>query len=281
MRLPIKLSDAFWPSWLHRFIGANLRKDPRILIRGNHQSQDPGAHSEAISCFKFGTTFKTTGFRRHRLSDELIAPYFRKDLTVLDIGASDGITALNLMEKAAFNFRKYYVTDYNLEVSYLWSGRRCFFYSPEGDCILIGSPFFVSYPQESALVRRLYRRDLQKLQPQREKATTLQLIHPRLAELARSGEQVHISRYNVFDPWPGEQPQLIKIANVLNFNYFNEETIRSAIVNLRNTLPEEGLLLVVENRPEEQAALYRREEGTFKLLAQIGPGADIDHLIRK
>ncbi|MCB0619048.1 MAG: hypothetical protein KDC32_05180 [Saprospiraceae bacterium] len=278
MRLPVKLSDSFWPSWLYRFIGANLRKDPRILVSGK-AGADPDARSKAISCFKFGTTFKTTGYRRHRLSDELVTPYFREEMTVLDIGASDGITSLDLMEKVGFRFRRYFVSDYNLEVRYLWSGARCFFFSPEGACILIAGPLFVSYPGESGFVRRLHRRTLQRLQPQLAQAPSLQLIHPRLADLARQDDRIRILRYNVFEPWKDEQPQLIKIANVLNFNYFSTAEIEGALKNLLQTLPDSGLLLIVENRPGEQAALYRKNNGRFELLEKIGPGVDIHQLV--
>ena len=134
MRLPLKLNKQFWPFFLTRFIPA--KQDPRILLSEQNHLDIKSflrSFSDAISSFKFGTTFKTTSDKRHKRSDELLIRYFKETntdlntLCFLDIGASDGITSYNLMEKLNFVFKSYYLTDYNLSVKYIQTGKYLFF----------------------------------------------------------------------------------------------------------------------------------------------------------
>ena len=273
MRVPVKLNDYTWPVFLRKFIGNNLRQDPRILIPGfRKKTPDPLAVTQAISCFKFGTTFKTTQNNRHVLSDQLIQEHCQKDTVILDVGASDGITSFNLTQKLGDRFTQYFVTDYNLYTYAKLVGKTAFFYDQAGHCILIANNRFLYYPQESD---RLQVRFAAHLEMELSELQQVQLIHPKLAAAAAEDDRIQIRQFSVFDQWAETQPNLIKVANVLNPQYFSSEQIKNALRNLHQTLPEDGLLLIIENRREEQSALYQKQGEGFVELQQVGPQIDI------
>ena len=179
MRLPVKLNDHSWPRFLRRLVGRNLCRDPRILIPDFAPAErDPLTVSEAISLFKFGTTFKATWSGRHLLSDQLLVPYCRPDSIILDVGASDGITAVELISKLGANFRHYFATDKNVRTHVRTEERTAFFYSEEGACVLIADDRFVYYPQESQRLRRRFARRLEVPREEFDELQEVELINP-------------------------------------------------------------------------------------------------------
>ncbi|HHJ50700.1 MAG TPA: hypothetical protein ENJ88_07365 [Phaeodactylibacter sp.] len=291
MKFPIKPNDAFWPGALRRLIGAHLRKDPRSLLQGHQLSGK--AFSQAVSNLRLGGTFKTTRPGRHALSNELIRSQgLPEDAVILDLGASDGITSLELMQALNFSFKKYYVTDLFPEVHYLQRGQKVFFFEPRGRCTLIADRFFVYYPQFSRLARRLFRKELAEFEKLRQEGSLalkkVPLIHPALQKEQRQRpQQIHIQRHDLLQKWSEEQPFLIKAANVLNPGYFPPEKLQQALKLIFEALPEKGLFLLVENRiprrrdesgrkvRREAAALYQKHNGNFQLLAKVGAETEL------
>jgi SAM-dependent methyltransferase len=282
MRLPVKLNNAFWPGFLRQLIGQNLRTDPRILFRAEDaapNAADAKKVTEAISAMKFGTTFKTTADQRHRQADDLLlSDGVSPHEIILDIGASDGITSLNLIERLGSDFKTYFVTDYNLYTDAFRKGNKVFFFDTEDRCILIAGPLFVFYPQDSNLVRKLFQRSIPRLLQAKNSGKRITLIQPALKKQQATDPRIQVERYNIFEAWTGKQPTVVKVANVLNAGYFPNEVIIQALRNLHQTLPPGGRLLIVENRQQIQAGLYRREENGFAEISTVNT-PDIHHLI--
>ncbi len=279
MKLPIKLNRDGWPRWVGHLLGRHAKRDPRLLAEPERGDED-GDVSAAISAFKFGDTFKTTRPGRHLRSDRLLLDRADPDSTViLDIGASDGSTSLDLVRCLGASFRRYYVTDHNLDVSYVADGGGVSFFDTSGRCILIAGPRFVSYPEESRLVQRLHADRIGRAKKRLDGAVSVPLIHPSLSDLTTADDRVVIRQYDMFDPWDGEPITVVKVGNVLNRAYFTASQIQAVLDNLLNMLPEGGLLLLVENRPGEQAGLFRRDGGRFVTEAAVGPGVEITDLV--
>ncbi|MCX6064370.1 MAG: hypothetical protein NT121_01230 [Chloroflexi bacterium] len=102
MRFPVKFNRSFW-----RNIPKTLPSaaDPRILCHGD---VDEITFTRAVSTFKFGATFKSTQKARfpHSILELSHLEYGAKPI-ILDVGASDGSTSLDVMR--AIPFEKYYV----------------------------------------------------------------------------------------------------------------------------------------------------------------------------
>jgi hypothetical protein len=224
MRAPIKINRA----WLARPLWGVLPSadDPRVL--GDPQL-DEGSFSRAVSTFKFGATFKTTQKQRFPLTLEALARlHFAAPPVVLDVGASDGITSVDVMQRVPF--RKYYVTDLNVEVRRKSFGRRTFFYDSSEACILIVDDWWIYYPDTRGavaplgwLARAAFRR---APQPGPE-ASRLSLVNPSLQRML--SERVVATRYDMYEAWQAEKVDLLIAANVLNRVYFTERQLHAAL----------------------------------------------------
>jgi hypothetical protein len=95
MRLPIRLNRAGWPASFGRLSVSfdDLRPLTRDLC-----VLSPAEFSIAVSRLQFGITFKTTRPGHHKQSDRLLLEtYYGSKPVILDVGASDGSTSLDLI----------------------------------------------------------------------------------------------------------------------------------------------------------------------------------------
>jgi hypothetical protein len=99
MRAPIKLNRSFWPKLLCRFLPSAA--DPRSICRSTISFTE---FTQAVSVFKFGTTFKTSQKARFPLTIASLAELkFSSPPVILDVGASDGTTSLDVMQTLTFS----------------------------------------------------------------------------------------------------------------------------------------------------------------------------------
>jgi hypothetical protein len=273
MKAPLKLNRAGWPHCMARFTVA----DPRVMIRADLTAEEFSRH---LSVLKFGTTFKTTRPGRHARSNRLLAALYRGDRPIiLDVGASDGSTCLDLMLALEDRFARYFATDYHLSVE--WgtdSGGVVFFRDSGGRCVLRAGRRFVAYCDTKGarpplgLVATLLLRGVRRVSSWRE----LSLIQPSLLARAARDPRVVVERYDLFTPWRGPRPDLIKIANLLNRIYFSEQRIAAVLARQREILREGGRLLLLDNRGEEEKfSLLRKLDGKMTVEHSFGGGSEV------
>jgi hypothetical protein len=267
MKLPIRLNRAGWPASF-----ARLRvsyDDPRPLTR-DLCALSPDEFSVAVSRLQFGITFKTTRPGRHGHSDRFLLETYRgAKPVILDVGASDGSTSLDLIRALGDHFTSYFVTDLNLSVRY--GSDRCgvaYFLDQTGACILRASKRFLVYADVSGaraplpwLVRRLLA-GYRTVVDWRE----LPLIQPELLRLAKTDQRVTVRRYDVFTPWDGRSPDVIKVGCLLTSEYFSAVQMREALrVQYSNLAPDGRLLLVSEDSGIEKFSVFRKASTGFQL----------------
>jgi hypothetical protein len=260
MRLPIKLNKAGWPS---PFADLSLAfNDPRPLA---YEPSDISAaqFSASISSLQFGVTFKTTHPKRHAQSNRFLRETYRGlRPVILDVGASDGSTSLDLIQELDSNFTCYYVTDLNLSV-------RCghdpkgvvYFADRDGTCILRASERFLVYSNTSRamLPFRLIAKALLAKCRYAYGWRDLVLVQPDLLRRTKYDLRVIVQRYDMFVPWTGSPPDLIKVANLLNNEYFSDAQIKKALqVQCSNLAPNGRLLLISEDQDVEKFSVFRK-----------------------
>ena len=66
-----------------------------------------------LSVYNGKKIFKSTGPKRHQLSNDIFLRHVKdiESAVIIDVGASDGSTSLDVIEMLDSNFSKYYVTD--------------------------------------------------------------------------------------------------------------------------------------------------------------------------
>jgi hypothetical protein len=274
VRVPVKLNRAFWPRALARVLPSAA--DPRVLLKDR---LTPAEFTDAVSTFKFATTCKTTQKTRFpRTLEHLARLEFTRLPTILDVGASDGSTSLDVMDAVPFN--RYFVTDKHLEVTMCRRGRNAYFHAPDGTCVLISTPAWVVYddtagawPPLGAIARRAFA----TAGAPSAGAEVVSLVNP--AVKSRPQGDVRVEQYDIFEPWRREKADLIVAANILNRVYFTEENLARAIGNLIEALREGGRLAVVQNSGGEKATVFRLSNGRIGPEHSINGGTDIDALV--
>ncbi|SRR5579875_222816 len=261
MRLPIKFNKAGWPNIFGRLSFAF--DDPRPLAGADRSKLSAAQFSKAISTLQFGVTFKTTRPGRQEHSNRYISDLYRGSRpVVLDVGASDGSTSLDLI-KSLDGFERYYVTDLNLS-------SRCghdrqgvlYFMDREGKCALRASRRLLVYSEvEGAwLPLRLAAKLLISGVRAVDEWDELLLIQPELASMAERDPRISIMRYDIFTRWNGQPPDLIKVANLLNPKYFSDAQMKEAVrIQCENLAPNGRLLLVSEDDDTiERFSVFRK-----------------------
>ena len=267
MRLPIKLNKAGWPSPFNGlFLAFN---DPRPLAYKSF-GISADQFSASVSSLQFGVTFKTTHPGRHAQSNRFLRDTYRGSRPViLDVGASDGSTSLDLIRELDSNFAYYYVTDLNLFVRCGHDSKGVvYFIDQNGSCILRASERLLVYSNTSR-ARLPLRLIARALLAQCRKACgwrDLVLIQPELRTLAESDPRIMIQQYDIFATWTGPPPDLIKVANLLNHQYFSDSQLKKAVQAQCSNLATNGrLLLISEDEDVEKFSVFRKTPAGMRL----------------
>jgi len=275
MRLPIKLNKAGWPSpFADLFLAFH---DPRPLAYKPF-AISAAQFSASVSSLQFGVTFKTTHPGRHAQSNRFLRETYRGSRPViLDVGASDGSTSLDLIQELGSNFAYYYVTDLNLSVRCGYDSKGVvYFVDQNGSCILRASERLLVYSDTSRakLPLRLIARTLLAKYRNAGGWRNLVLIQPALRRRAKCDPRIIIQRYDIFAPWTGPPPDLVKVANLLNNDYFSDSQIKKALqVQCSILAPNGRLLLISEDQDIEKFSVFRKTPAGMELELTHAGGA--------
>jgi hypothetical protein len=273
MRMPIKLNKQGWPRFVTDWLPSV--DNPNCLINEDIQDEEFIA---AASVFKFGETFKTTDNIRYPITlDALARINYAFPPVVLDIGASIGITSLNLI--ARLDFQRYYITDLHLDICYERSHGRFYYYDADWNCILIATKRFLFYPDTKDAVfpfSWIARKKFSKVLPSTKNLPKVILVHPALKDA--EGDIV-IKKYDVLTKWPGEKADLIIAANILSNDHFSDQNIRTAVRNIFSALKKPGRFVVVNNKSVEKSTIFYVREGEISVEMDINGGAEARSLI--
>jgi hypothetical protein len=280
MRAPVRPIRGRWPAALERRFGRFFRDSPYALTRDDVTAEQ---FRKAMSAIHVGETIKITGANRHPVADELLIS--NVDLTgkvIVDIGASDGSTSVDLIAKLP-DFASYVIADLFLSLDVVRSAGHLFFYDADGTCILIAGRRVVAWPSLSKGVGLLYRPMLAIAQRHRGARRELLLLNPATRDLMAQDPRVTYRVHDVFDIWQGRPPDVIKIANLLRRLYFADEEITRALMAVHASLSEDGHLLVVDN-PRivglgPRAGLYRRMDTGFAIVAETAHRPEISDIV--
>lgn len=280
MRLPVKLNRRGWPSFFGRLPFA--REDPRRIAAP--EALTSLDFSRSLSVLKFGSTFKTTSPARHLDTNQAIKRLVvDMPIIVLDIGASDGSTSLDLIAELGQSISAYYVTDFNVEAYYGTDpGGAAFFRDAEQRCVLRATNHFLVYSDVQGapaplawLARRLLQGEQDVTMWKR-----VPLVQREVLTLAESDPRISVCKYDMFKPWQGQRPTITKIANVLNRSYFSDEQIRRVLRVQVDALVDGGYLVVTDNRGStERTTIYRKARDKLGKAFASGGGTEIASLV--
>jgi hypothetical protein len=284
MICPIKLNNTYWLSRLLSFLPNE--DDPSNLFKGSQLSAEE--FSKYIESIYFGGKFsKTTMPKRHKLTDELIKEILKnnKNFTILDVGASDGSTSIDLINTLNHEFQKFYVTDVSFTLHVMEVDGKSYFYdSVTKECIMITNDrLIIYYDKLSRSPLGNLANNLIKKAPKydKDKVKELYLCQPELQRLIENNNRIKIVEWSVLEPWPYEKVDLIKVANVLKTEVFSDDEIIRSIRNLTKSLNPGGKMLITRNLEEEKYSLFFKDMGKLKLEKEKNGGCEITYLVKK
>lgn len=276
LRIPIRPIGGRWPRWAE----PHAWPDPAAIL-------DPDATDRAfalgVGLVELGGTFKRTEPERHGQCDDLLLAHV--DLTgasILDVGASDGSTSVDLIRRLPSGFAAYVISDRYLTVQ---AGRvlgHTLFFGPDGRCVLVFGKRCAAWPHRSRLVRLAYAPLLAADAVRRGRHREVSLLNPRARTVVAEDRRVSVRSHDVFQPWKGPKLDVIKVANLLRRVYFSDAEILRALDALRQSLEDGGHLLVVDNPYLPiacRAGLYRREGDCFRAVALTDEVPEINDLV--
>lgn len=245
-----------------------------LIIKPQISSDD---FTNIISLFKINTTFKTTANHRHSVSNDYLVELIGNDEIILDIGASDGITSLNLIEKLNFRFKSYYVTDLNLNIKYARSKNKLFLFDKNDKLFMMCTKSLICYPNNSKIIDIWANYNWNKYK-KKVKKETITLIQPELKN--QEHKHIFVKEHDAFEAWEYDKPTVIKVANVFNRSYFEDHKIVTGIRAVKKTLQDNGILVVIDNRGEkEKSSFFRKNHDRFELIHSTNGGTEILSLI--
>lgn len=277
LRFPIRPVRGRWPGWIDR----RGWPDPASILDAEATEED---FAEAIGAVELGGTFKMTFPNRHPDCDGLLFEHV--DLagaTILDVGASDGTTSVDLVRRLPSGFASYVIADRYLSVHAVEVlGHTLLFDPDDGQCILAFGRRSLAWPHRSRAVHLVYAPLLGAAALRRRHRREVSLLNPRARALVAEDRRVTVRTHDVFRPWDGPTPDVIKVANLLRRIYFSDEEILQALEALRQSLDEGGYLLVVDDPYlpiAPRAGLYRRQGDRFQVVALTDEVPEINDLV--
>lgn len=277
-RVPLRLLREGWPRWLARGpLRRGFMYDPS-LIAGRRATSSQ--FQRAMFGIHIGGTVKITWEGRQQRADRLLIENVDLDgADIVEMGASDGSTARDLITALDGRFRTYTITDRFIRLTCATHKGWTFLFR-EGQCILIAGRRVAIWPHLSDLAAQLTGPLISAAgqEPQHE----LLLLNPAVIDLIREDARVSWVEHNVFDVWQasGTRPNVIKVGNLLRHVYFTRDQIRDALVAIHTGLAEDGHLLLTDNsRTVESAGLFRRTSTGFAPVATTGQPPEIYDLV--
>lgn len=247
--------------------------------------------SHILHDLRIAGTWKRTNRGRLPTTERMIAAHLVADpveqIAVLDLGASDGITTLELVRalQGTFGERvRVYLTDTNLWL-YRYRGGPFVEYRAAG-----GEPVMARLgrlglrlsrhrqPQEEGdLLAALYMRWAGFRRAMRLD-TRISLVHP----LVQREPAITTMELDCLVPEPSLTGRFaaVRASNVLNLGYFGIAELNVATANIHTYLREGGCFVVSRNDggPEveiERGSVWRKADDRFVHLADFGGGSEV------
>ncbi|WP_028050844.1 hypothetical protein [Cellulomonas sp. URHD0024] len=278
MLLPIRLVRGGWPRWLERRAHRFFYTDPAVLVDDDASPED---YRSVMLGIHIGGTIKITAAGRHLDIDPLLLD--NVDLAgarIVDIGASDGSTSMDLID-ALPEFASYTISDLYIEVPWARTAKHLFLFDKHQTSILVAGRRFLAWPELSRTVAALYAPLVRRGRKQPQQLTTL--LNPQVRARMRTDPRVTYREHDVFETWAGERPDVIKVGNLLRRFYFDDADLSRALRAVHASLADDGHFFIVDHtrdpgRPPA-GGLYRRTPAGFARVATTPTQPEIEDLI--
>ena len=260
--------------------------------------QDGTSFSKIVSDIYINGTWKQTNSGRLNDTDKIILKeleeHRKQDIfKFMDLGASDGITTLDLSRKIQDKTNvtaQYYLADkFNQLIKYKKYGFTEYRTSSNFPVFLKFTGLGIRLPKSehrlaffSNIFSSIYLR-FSNFRDNMIKISSIPLVIPELT-------QNEIFKIIEFDCLKPDLPEslffnCIRASNILNTGYFTESQIKTILSYLKNRIVDGGLLIISRNNDEEDKNMeyisgWKKINNQYVLYTKSNGGTEIDHLVR-
>jgi chemotaxis methyl-accepting protein methylase len=271
----------------------------RLFVLGGGAG-DPHTEAEFFDLLKMPNgTFKRTHGSRFAEIDAAISPLISRQAaklrSVLDVGASSGITTAELADflqakgvVARITATDLYILAHIVDVA----PGLCVLAGPDGWILqydLFGRAIrpwirlldYVTLAFLPRLLARIIFRPIVRARIKRGESRRVQLVSPSLS----GRNDVELIEDDILKPAPvfAGRFDLVRAANVLNRAYFSRQELTSALNNIKSYLRGPGALLLLTRTHSvtgNAGTLFELDENLqFRVVMRIGGGSEIEDLV--
>ena len=265
-----------------------------------NQTDDPKLQERVLLNFagSSGVYRRTYAHRFDRFDEQILRSIVSQlsfdPCLVLDVGASDGRSSLNLYHSLrGLNLGGFHFTasDPQPRVLIVKRGRLSIAIDSSADVLQIVWPPFVlgccgdGYRPINALVRRALREPVRRLLnaylSYECSARTVSLQCPECRAIMAEHNDFSFISFDMFEP-SKRRYDVIRAMNVLNASYFTTTEIKIAVDNLRSMLNEGGLLVTGRNTgpgSPVSGSIYQKVGGMMRKLCDADAPSPLRHYL--
>jgi hypothetical protein len=237
-----------------------------------------------------GTFKRTYSARFGEFNDKCIdiirGTFEKPDLKLHDAAVSSAETSVDFFEKLADHYVGLYLlaSDYDPSVTVLGFDSFSVSVASSGSILEIAMPPFVFthnppdrwfYPVNRILffiarkfwAKRLVARYQAGLLPERA-VRTIDIFSPRARHLASKDQRFRLTQHDLLAPMP-DTFHCVRAMNVLNDSYFAAEQVQKILLNVRNSLKNNGLFIAGSNQDPGSpvsGAVFSKNDSNFDLV---------------
>jgi len=255
------------------------------LLGNNVDSQ---ATDNIYSRLRCNQTYKTTKVNRFSDIDiktkELLKNYFFKKIDVCDFGLSSGQTTLELANTLDTQVGNLFGFDKQIRVTLYQYGKFVFLYDLDKKIMLSEYNGF-SIKRRYSIILKLMEKMLYKFLYKSKKVkahgTTLLSKNLQALDYFHWDEQdiFNIDRkyYNKFD--------FVRVANLLNKVYFNDDQLKIGIENIKYILKDGGILLINkteldnENDGQNNGTFFIKQDDRLMFIEDFNFGSEVKKIV--
>jgi len=206
-----------------------------------------------------------------------------EEVKIHDIGVSTGVTSCELLESIKKIPNLFYISD--IYTNYFYSGNSIVSVYDRNNNFIYGYLFFFLADKNVSklffISKILFY--ILKIIPSKKKLNSISFLDKKTRNYIDYENLIFID-YDIFHtPNKINEFNFIRCMNVLNrASWFSDNEIMLALINLKNSLTEGGILLI--GRTEDSSGInnisfYTKVENKFQLTQEVNRGSEINNLV--
>ena len=255
----------FFPLKLKNFL-------KKKYVLKNLIKEDINQYNQSLSLLRIGNIFKTTSINRYPKTSEFLLNLNKKFDYIYDIGCSDGIASLSLIENLKYN--KYYCLDKFINMKIKVRNNNYYLTDKFNNIHMFENRFFVVYLDPFGKFKTFVEKVVNFIfsnfhKTLHEKGFMINLINPLIIQ---SNKNVKFVEHDLFKDNFNKKSDLIIIFNLLD-KFINEKNKLDFVTKTTfDNLRPNGLLVVGENDSIERSTIYQKNN-TINILHEINNGS--------